>query len=97
MKPCHIVSCPFLEDISQAQHDMDDRIKLNIEWIEEENDSDSCYLDNMAKQLAQREEVKVVIGPRFTSHADIVNYAQFDNLYRSYPQEFFLQQSVSSP
>lgn len=33
----------------------------------------------------------------YGSHVTIVNYAQFDNLYHSYPQEFFLQQSVSSP
>ena len=61
-----------LENIGQAQHDIDDRIKLNIEWIEEKNDSDSYYLDNVASQLAQREDVKVVIGPRFSSHVDIV-------------------------
>ena len=33
----------------------------------------------------------------YGSHVTIVNYAQFDNLYHSYPQEFFQQQSVSSP
>ena len=33
----------------------------------------------------------------YGSHVTIVNYTQFDNLYHSYPQEFFLLQGTPSP
>lgn len=57
-----------LENFDIAQKGLSSRVKLNLEWYDE----NTVNLDSLAVALRDREDVRCVIGPQSSSHCDIV-------------------------
>lgn len=61
----------FQENLEAAQDGLQNRIKINIEWIEE-NSNNEKYISSTAEKLAKRDDVVAVIGPYSTDYVRIV-------------------------
>lgn len=57
-----------MENLAIGQNDLDKRIKVSIEWYDE----NTVNLDSLAKALRGRDDIKCVIGPRTSGDVDIM-------------------------